>query len=77
MPDIKLPDGSVRRFERPVTGLDLAADIGKKLAKDAVAVRVNGELRDLTGIIDDDAEVEILTRQSQGTSPAVAILNWR
>jgi len=62
MPDIRLPDGSVRSFDAPVTGEQIAADIGARLAKDAVAIRVDGELRDLTAPIEADAAVEIVTR---------------
>ena len=64
MPSITLPDGSKREFDKPVTGLDVAESIGRKLAKDAVAVRVDGELRDLTREIPGDAAVEIVTRDS-------------
>jgi len=65
MPSITLPDGSKREFDKPVTGLDVAESIGRKLAKDAVAVRVDGELRDLTREIPGDAAVEIVTRDSE------------
>jgi len=64
MPALTLPDGSVRRFDTPVTGLALAENIGRKLAKDAVAVRVDGELWDLSRPIDTDAAVAIVTRDS-------------
>ena len=64
MPKIQLPDGSERQFDTAVTGLDVAASIGKSLARDAVAVRVNGELRDLTREIEHDAAIEIVTRDS-------------
>ena len=64
MPKIQLPDGSERQFDTAVTGLDVAASIGKSLARDAVAVRVNGELRDLTREIGHDAAIEIVTRDS-------------
>ncbi|NBC21911.1 MAG: threonine--tRNA ligase [Gammaproteobacteria bacterium] len=65
MPSITLPDGSRREFEAPVTGLDVAESIGRKLAKDAVAVRVDGDLRDLGREIPDEAAVEIITRDSE------------
>ncbi|WP_405230108.1 threonine--tRNA ligase [Lentisalinibacter sediminis] len=65
MPSITLPDGSKREFDKPVTGLDVAESIGRKLAKDAVAIRVDGELRDLTREIPGDAAVEIVTRDSE------------
>ena len=64
MPDITLPDGSVRSFDAPTSGAEIAAGIGKTLARDAVAVRVNGDLLDLTRDIDADATVEIVTRDS-------------
>ncbi len=64
MPDISLPDGSVRRFESATTGAEIAAAIGKSLARDAVAVKVDGELVDLTREITSDAAVEIVTRDS-------------
>ncbi len=59
---ISLPDGSVRNFDGPVTGAALAADIGPGLAKAALAVKVDGELRDLMREIEADATVEIITR---------------
>ena len=59
---ITLPDGSRRDFDGPVTGADLAASIGPRLAKDALAVVVDGALRDLAREIDRDARVEIVTR---------------
>jgi threonyl-tRNA synthetase len=58
---ITLPDGSKRAFEGPVTGGEIAASIGPGLAKAALAVKVNGELRDLTRPIERDAAVEIVT----------------
>ena len=47
MPEITLPDGSKKSFPDAVTGLGLAESIGSGLAKAAVAVRVDGKLRDL------------------------------
>jgi len=64
MPKITLPDGSARDYDAATSGAEIAASIGQSLARDAVAVRVNGTLRDLTRVIDDDASVEILTRDS-------------
>ncbi|MXW91412.1 MAG: threonine--tRNA ligase [Rhodospirillaceae bacterium] len=58
---ISLPDGSIRRFPAPVTGAEVAAAIGPGLAKAALAVRVDGELRDLARPIEADAAVEIVT----------------
>lgn len=64
MPKITLPDGSERQFETPVSGADVAASIGEGLARAAVAVRVDGAPWDLARLIENDAKVEILTRDS-------------
>jgi threonyl-tRNA synthetase len=61
MPDIRLPDGSVRKFDRPVTVAELAQSIGPGLARAALAGRVNGKLVDTSYRIDADAEVAIVT----------------
>jgi threonyl-tRNA synthetase len=65
MVNITLPDGSVRQFDGPVTGDELAASISKSLAKAALAVKVDGRLKDLYLPIDHDARVEIITRDSE------------
>jgi threonyl-tRNA synthetase len=61
MINITLPDGSVRQFEAGVSGYDVAASISEGLARNALAVRVNGEVRDLHRPIQDSANLEILT----------------
>ena len=64
MPRITLPDGSAREYAGPVTGLTIASDIGAGLAKAAVAIAVDGELRDLSREIAQDANISIVTRDS-------------
>ena len=59
--DIKLPDGSQREYPRSVTAAEVAASIGKRLAKDAIAAKVDGEPVDLDRPIDHDAAVTIVT----------------
>ncbi|AWK87637.1 threonine--tRNA ligase [Azospirillum thermophilum] len=59
---ITLPDGSVREFDRPVTGLEIASSIGPRLAKDALAVKIDGEVKDLTTTVATNARIEIVTR---------------
>jgi len=66
MPNITLPDGSVRQFDAATTGAEIAASIGKGLARDAVAVKVDGEMYDLTRDIDSDVQLEIVTRDTEG-----------
>src|SRR3712207_2098552 len=63
MPAITLPDGTVRRFDGPVTGTEVAAAIGPGLAKAALAMRVDGRLRDLSARIEQDAAVRFVTRR--------------
>lgn len=61
MLNITLPDGSVRQYENPTSGRDIAASIGSGLAKAALAVRVDGVERDLSDPITADASVAIIT----------------
>ncbi|HXQ42617.1 MAG TPA: threonine--tRNA ligase, partial [Candidatus Udaeobacter sp.] len=63
MISVTLPDGSRRQFERPLSGAELAASIGPGLAKAALAIKIDGTLKDLASVIDRDAKVEIVTRQ--------------
>jgi threonyl-tRNA synthetase len=59
---ITLPDGTVKEYDGPVTGQAIAESIGPGLAKAALAIVVDGELRDLARLIEDDAEIAIVTR---------------
>ena len=63
MPAITLPDGSIRRFDGPVTGTTVAADIGPGLARAALAMKVNDVLVDLSREISDDSAVTFVTRK--------------
>ena len=59
---VKLPDGSRRSSSTPgATGADAAAAIGPRLAADALAIKVDGELRDLAAPLPDGAAIEIVT----------------
>ncbi|SCK05427.1 threonine--tRNA ligase [Vogesella sp. LIG4] len=61
MPDIRLPDGSVRSFDKPVTVHEVAASIGTGLARAALAGRVDGKLVDTSHLIDANADLAIIT----------------
>ena len=61
MPDIRLPDGSVKKFDRPVTVDEIAQAIGPGLARAALAGRVNGNLVDTSFRVEVDADVAIVT----------------
>ncbi len=64
MPTITLPDGTKKSFPAPVSGSEVALSIGARLERDAVAIRVDGELKDLSLPIEADAAIEIVTRDS-------------
>lgn len=61
---LTLPDGKTKIFGHDATGAELAADIGAGLAKAALAVKIDGEVRDLNRPINQNAKVEIVTRKS-------------
>ena len=58
---ITFPDGSAKPFESGITGLDIARSISPRLAKEALAIKVNGIVRDLCFSVPEDAPVQILT----------------
>jgi threonyl-tRNA synthetase len=67
MPDIRLPDGSVRHFDAPVTVAQVAQSIGAGLARAALAGKVDGRLVDTSHLIERDAELAIVTdRDAEG-----------
>ena len=61
---VELPDGSKREVPDGATVADVAASIGKRLAKDAVAGKVNGKVVDVYAKVPDGAKVEIVTPKS-------------
>ena len=63
--EIKLPDGSSRQLPDGANAFDLANDIGKNLAKSAVAAWINGSQKDLLDPLPDKAEVSIITIDSE------------
>ena len=67
MPDIRLPDGSIRSFEQPVTVAGVATSIGAGLARATLAGRVDGVLVDASHLIETDASLSIITdRDAEG-----------
>src|SRR5215469_14669983 len=61
MVSVRLPDGSVRQYDHPVTVAEVAASIGAGLAKAALAGKLNGELVDTSFLIDRDSSLAIVT----------------
>jgi threonyl-tRNA synthetase len=62
--EVRLPDGSARSLPEGSSAYDLASAIGKRLAKDALAAQVNGQLTDLAAPLPDGATVAIVTPTS-------------
>ena len=65
MPNLTFPDGNSRNIESGMSGADVAASISKSLAKKAVAMKLDGELCDLSDPITQDAAIEIVTRDDE------------
>ncbi|UCD70100.1 MAG: threonine--tRNA ligase [Betaproteobacteria bacterium] len=61
MPEVRLPDGTIKSFDQPLSLAELAQSIGSGLARAAIAGRVDGKLVDTSHLIDRDAEVAIVT----------------
>jgi threonyl-tRNA synthetase len=68
MPLVTLPDGSERKFDGPVSVADVAASIGAGLAKAALAGRVDGVLVDTSYVLDQDADLAIVTLKDEETA---------
>ncbi len=61
---ITFPDGNKKEFTKNVTGLEIAKSISVSLAKLSLAIKVNGELWDLTRKIEQDSTIEIITNKN-------------
>jgi threonyl-tRNA synthetase len=61
---VTLPDGRRLSFDDPVTGREIASTIGPGLARAAIAIRVDGKARDLATVIDRDAAVTVIARDT-------------
>ena len=65
MPQITLPDGSIKSFDHPVSVMEVAQSIGSGLAKATIAGKVNGRLVDASDLIVEDAALNIITAKDQ------------
>ena len=63
---VKLPDGTPLELPEGSSGADAAAAIGPRLAQDALGIKVDGELRDLSAPLPDGGEIAIVTKKSKG-----------
>ena len=58
---ITFPDGSTKEFEKGITGFQIAQSVSSRLAEEALAIEINGEVRDLNSPVNDDCSIKILT----------------
>ena len=65
MVNITLPDGSIKQFETPPTGLDVARSISEGLARDCIAMEIDGQLKDLYLAIENDATLRLITSRDE------------
>ena len=63
MPNVTLPDGTVKSYDQSLTVADVASSIGSGLAKDAIAGEIDGQLVDTSYMIEDDTSVAIITNK--------------
>ena len=61
--DITLPDGTIRNYESPVTGYEIAESIGPRLLKDSICIEINNNFKDLSYEITDNNTVRIVTKK--------------
>jgi len=59
--NITFPDGSVKEFPKGITGLDIAASISKRLADEALAVKINGSVHEISFQINESGKLQLLT----------------
>ncbi|MEK9968146.1 MAG: TGS domain-containing protein, partial [Ferrovibrio sp.] len=71
---VTLPDGSVRTYAAGSTGADVAASIGAGLAKAALAIRLDGVLKDLKTPITGDAKLEIVTLKDKNETELLDLI---
>jgi len=62
---ITLPDGNSKNVERGVSGFEVAEAISKSLAKESIAIKINGEILDLSRKIEKDASIQIVKKNDQ------------
>ena len=65
MVSIKLPDGSKKKFSSSIKGDELAKSISPSLSKSAIAISINGQLKDLDFEINKDSDAQIITKESE------------
>ena len=65
MPNITLPDGKKINFKNNITGFEIAEKISKSLSKQALIINVDGELKDLSFLIQKDSNVKIITNKDK------------
>ena len=62
--NIKFPDGKSTKIEKGLSGFDIAKQISISLSKAAIAFKVNGKILDLSRTVEEDSEIQILTKEN-------------
>ena len=65
---ITFPDGNTKSVEKGISGLDLANQISKSLAKESVAIQIDGTICDLSLELNQDCKVVIIKRENEEAS---------
>ncbi len=65
MINITFPDGNIKSFEHPVSGIDIAKSISDGFARNCVAMEFDDNLADLSAVIDHDAKVRLITSKDE------------
>ncbi len=65
MPQITLPDGTIKSFDNPISAHDIAMSIGERLAKACVGALIDEELSDLSTVIDKDCTLALVTEKTR------------
>lgn len=65
MINIILPNGNILEFSKKITGLEIAEKISKSLSKEALLIEIDGEIRDLSYVIEKDSVVKIITSKDK------------
>ena len=62
---ITFPDGNFKKYEKGISGIEIAKSISKSLAKESIALKLNGEIIDLSRKIEEDAKIQIIKKEDQ------------
>ena len=62
---ITFPDGNFKKYEKGISGIEIAKSISKSLAKESIALKLNGKIIDLSRKIEEDSKIQIIKKEDQ------------